>query len=220
MSYREQYEELYKTLSKSKEELSHMNMGDLLFYCRKKLGKIDFNQREHNSYLFRQIVEYKESDFLEHIKKHMSDYNAGLEEPNPNIFMSGFPIKEVISEEYCHFFDAAAPIITKDSINMDIAFCGALSPEMIENIESTHFFNVHWLTILSSEEKILARLEISKIKESTGAILRNEWVKANYKTVFPQVKLLDITEMSDELVADTIDRWIVSHSSHNLQQQE
>ena len=36
----------------------------------------------------------------------------------------------------------------------------------------------------------------------------------------PQVKLLDITEMSDELVADTIDRWIVSHSSHNLQHQE
>ena len=103
---------------------------------------------------------------------------------------------------------------------MDIAFCGALSPDMIENIENTHFFNVHWLTILSSEEKILARLEISKIKESTGAILRNEWVKANYKTLFPQVKLLDITEMADESVADTIDRWIVSHSSHNLQQQE
>ena len=107
-----------------------------------------------------------------------------------------------------------------EQLDMDIAFCGALSPEMIENIENTRFFNVHWLTILSSEEKILARLEISKIKESTGAILRNKWVKANYKTVFPQVKLLDITEMSDESVADTIDRWIVSHSSHNLQQQE
>ena len=34
-------------------------------------------------------------------------------------------IKEVISEEYCHFFDAAAPIITKDSINMDVAFCAS-----------------------------------------------------------------------------------------------
>lgn len=107
-----------------------------------------------------------------------------------------------------------------EQLNMDIAICGALSPDMIENIENTHFFNVHWLTILSSEEKILERLEISKIKESTGAILRNEWVKANYKTLFPQVKLLDITEMSDESVADTIDRWIVFHSSHNLQRQE
>ena len=107
-----------------------------------------------------------------------------------------------------------------EQLNMDIAICGALTPDMIEKMEIYAFFNVHWLTILSSEEKILARLEISKIKESTGAILRNEWVKANYKTLFPQVKLLDITEMSDESVADTIDRWIVSHSSHNLQQQE
>ena len=107
-----------------------------------------------------------------------------------------------------------------EQLDMDIAFCGALSPDMIENIENTHFFTVHWLTIFSSDEKIIARLEISKIKESTGAILRNKWVKANYKTVFPQVKLLDITEMSDEFVADTIDRWIVSHSSHNLQKQE
>ena len=103
-----------------------------------------------------------------------------------------------------------------EQLNMDIAICGALSPDMIENIENTHFFNVHWLTILSSEEKILARLEISKIKESTGAILRNEWVKANYKTLFPQVKLLDITEMSDESVADTIDRWIVSLKGSNV----
>ena len=103
-----------------------------------------------------------------------------------------------------------------EQLDIDIAFCGALAPEMIENIENTRFFNVHWLTIISSEEKILARLEISKIKESTGAILRNEWVKANYKTLFPQVKLLDITELSDEMVAEEIDRWIVSHSNHNL----
>ena len=34
-------------------------------------------------------------------------------------------IKELTGEEYCHFFDAAAPIITKESINMDIAFCAS-----------------------------------------------------------------------------------------------
>ena len=34
-------------------------------------------------------------------------------------------IKELTGEEYCHFFDAAAPIVTKDSINMDIAFCAS-----------------------------------------------------------------------------------------------
>ena len=108
-----------------------------------------------------------------------------------------------------------------EQLDMDIAFCGALSPDAIESIENTHFFNLHWLTILSGEEKISKRREMSKLQESTDIILvRNEWMRANYKTLFPQVKLLDITEMADESVADTIDRWIVSHTSHNLQQQE
>lgn len=107
-----------------------------------------------------------------------------------------------------------------EQLDMDIAFCGAVAPDMIKSIEDTIFLNIHWLTIISSEEKILERLEISKIKESTGAILRNKWVKANYKTVFPQVKLLDITEMSDELAAEAIDNWIVSHSGQNLNQGE
>ncbi len=31
-------------------------------------------------------------------------------------------ILNLTGEEYCHFFDAAAPILTKDSINMEIAF--------------------------------------------------------------------------------------------------
>ncbi len=32
-------------------------------------------------------------------------------------------IKELTGEEYCHFFDAAAPIVTKDSIDFNKAFC-------------------------------------------------------------------------------------------------
>ena len=101
-----------------------------------------------------------------------------------------------------------------EQLDIDIAFCGAFAPDMIESIETTDFFNIHWLTILSSEEKILERLETSQMKENTGTILRNKWITVNYKTLFPHVKLLDITEMSDELVAETIDSWIVSHSSH------
>ena len=98
-----------------------------------------------------------------------------------------------------------------EQLDIDIAFCGALSPDAIESIENTHFFNVHWLTILSSEEKISNRREMSKLQESTDIILRrNEWMTATYKTLFPQVQLLDITEMSDELVAEAIDRWIIS----------
>ncbi len=34
-------------------------------------------------------------------------------------------IQKITGAEYCHFYDAAAPIITKDSINMDVAFCAS-----------------------------------------------------------------------------------------------
>ncbi len=34
-------------------------------------------------------------------------------------------IQKLIGEDYCHFFDAAAPIVTKDSIDMNIAFCAS-----------------------------------------------------------------------------------------------
>ena len=58
-------------------------------------------------------------------------------------------IQELISEDYCHFYDAAAPIVTKDSINMDVAFCASrygkgdddyINCPMTEN-EYLHFIN-------------------------------------------------------------------------------
>ncbi len=34
-------------------------------------------------------------------------------------------IQKLTGAEYCHFFDAAAPIVTKESINMNVAFCAS-----------------------------------------------------------------------------------------------
>ncbi len=51
--------------------------------------------------------------------------------PDGNVIIAAGPlcsdaladaIKEKTGEDYCHFFDAAAPIVTKDSIDMNIAF--------------------------------------------------------------------------------------------------
>lgn len=102
LSYRERYEELYELLVNSKKIVDRLKLGDLLFYCKKKLGRIDPDRREPNTYLFRQIVEYRESDFLKHIEKHLSDCNVDLEDPNKNIFVSKFPIKDVMEEVKKH----------------------------------------------------------------------------------------------------------------------
>jgi methylenetetrahydrofolate--tRNA-(uracil-5-)-methyltransferase len=79
--------------------------------------------------------------FSENVKKILFSYdnlnfiNAEVTEiPNIPVIIAAGPlcsdkliekISELTGTEYCHFFDAAAPIVTKESINMDIAFCAS-----------------------------------------------------------------------------------------------
>lgn len=98
LAYQEKYEELYQLCSKCYKELQKLEIGTIYFYSRKKTGRLSLEQRETNSYSFRQITEYKESDFLDHIKKHLSEYNQNIEEPNKNLFIPGFKIIETIEE--------------------------------------------------------------------------------------------------------------------------
>ena len=97
-SYKGEYQKVYNLCVNNPEEIKHLNMNDLMFYIRKKLGKVDANKRNKNSYLFRQIVSYKEEDFLEHIKKHLADYNSDLDNPNKNIFVPNFPLEDILEE--------------------------------------------------------------------------------------------------------------------------
>ena len=69
-----------------------------MLYCKNKLGKIYENNKFPDKYLFNQIANYKEDEFLEHIKKHLADYNSELDEPNKNIFVPDFPINDVLKE--------------------------------------------------------------------------------------------------------------------------
>lgn len=57
---------------------------------------LDKNLREGNTYLYRQMVYYKNDDFLDHIKEHLADYNKDLDNPNSCIFSTDFPISEII----------------------------------------------------------------------------------------------------------------------------
>ncbi|MBQ7923404.1 MAG: helix-turn-helix transcriptional regulator [Clostridia bacterium] len=93
----------------------------------------------------------------------------------------------------------------------DIVFCGSLAPEAIKNPENTGFSEIHWLTIVSSEEKALERCRSSKIKETQGVVGKTNWNKQNYPSQYPEVKLLDITDLSDESAAEAINEWVTEH---------
>ena len=98
LSYQGKYEELMNFYSKNVSYTKGMDINRTIFYCKKKLGLLDLNRRDKNSYIFRQTVEYQESDFLEHIKKHMEEYNINLPNPNDCVFYSNFPLKKVLDE--------------------------------------------------------------------------------------------------------------------------
>jgi len=98
LSFTERYDELNRLCLQHKDKIKELNFNHALFYSNKKLGKLDLNKRQKNSYLFRQIVEYKESDFLEHIQKHLADYNSDIDDPNACIFSSNFPLEKILEE--------------------------------------------------------------------------------------------------------------------------
>lgn len=62
---------------------------------------IDGKKLERNfssSYLYNQMVDYKEIDFLSHMRKHLADFNKDLDDPNPAVFNSYFPVDRVLDE--------------------------------------------------------------------------------------------------------------------------
>lgn len=68
------------------------------FFCDNMNNKLNTNRENCGSYIYKQIYEYRSSDFIKHICKHTADDNQDREYPNNNIFASDFPINEVINE--------------------------------------------------------------------------------------------------------------------------
>lgn len=84
------------------------------------------------------MIEYRESDFLDHIKKHMADYNSSLINPNPNIFVPDFPLEEVLEEikKYIPSDKRLFPGFYEDVYHFKYEHCGR------ENNRLVNFFKV------------------------------------------------------------------------------
>ncbi len=94
LAYQEKYEELFNYYLENK---SVFKDNAILFFTKKKLGMLDLGKRDTNSYLYRQIVDYNEEDFLLHIRKHLIDYKD-----SSCAFNLDFPLEEVITEVKKH----------------------------------------------------------------------------------------------------------------------
>lgn len=97
--YLERYKEAYELYLNTKDIIDTLEIKPL-FYCKKKLGLLneeELEERPYNIYYNRQVIDYQESDFINHVKKHFSDYKYNDEE-DPTEFSPSFPLEKVIEE--------------------------------------------------------------------------------------------------------------------------
>ncbi len=101
----EKYDEAYKFYLDNINGLDNVVLEKVVFFCKNKLGLLEKTTTERNSYhyYYRQVIEYQESDFLYHAKKHCNNCISNNSEDESE-FTADFPIEEVISEVKKNFF--------------------------------------------------------------------------------------------------------------------
>lgn len=153
-AYREKYDELYYLYLNNLQELSNFELNHLIFLCKNKLGLINKDRIEINTYLFRQIVQYSEEDFLDHIQKHLADYNKDLDNPNKHIFVPNFPIYNIIKEikQYIPSEKKVCNGLIENTYFFKYNNCGRANNKLVDHFKVTCFHNTaNFITMCPAE---------------------------------------------------------------------
>lgn len=138
LCYQHKYDELYKFCLDNFSVIEKLGLSSVFFYCKNKLNMIDNSARYGEKYLHRQIIDYKESDFLDHIKEHLQNFNKDLDIPNSAIFSYDFPISKII-ENIKNYIPSSKRLFVgfyDDTYCFKYDYCGK------ENNKNTNYFKV------------------------------------------------------------------------------
>ena len=94
------YYKILKYIQDNKEDLEYENKYDvsfLIFYLNNRLNPNLINKDKYNTYLSKQIVEYNEEDFKNHVKKHLVGVESE-EEKSKVLFNEDFDFDKIYTE--------------------------------------------------------------------------------------------------------------------------
>lgn len=91
------YKEVYDYYLTNYIYTKDMDIQRVILYCKAKLNLIEDTNRDNYFYFMRQTIDYKYSDFLCHIKRHLNS-DIWDEEERCSFFNKSFPTLKVISE--------------------------------------------------------------------------------------------------------------------------
>ena len=97
--YQGKYEQALDIYYSNIEELSYLG-NEVKTFLEQKRGTLGKIVRGQNPYMIRQIYEYREDDFKDHIKKHLASLNDNDKKISSAIFTPEFPIEKVLEEVY------------------------------------------------------------------------------------------------------------------------
>ena len=95
------YRRAYDLLIKYKDDLEDKELSNkgfnynIIFFFRARLGA-EFNRDDQRTYACRQIVEYREEDFFDHIKRHMKGEQCDIE--RDSVFFEDIDLKKIYDE--------------------------------------------------------------------------------------------------------------------------
>lgn len=98
LSYCEKYDDVCELCLNNPDLVNSKGLNHVDFYNKIKSGKLIFENRNVNTYLFRQIVSYNEKDFLDHVKGHLNTFESSVDYSDRAVFLDSFPFNEVIKE--------------------------------------------------------------------------------------------------------------------------
>ena len=167
LSYEERYEEFYKLYQAHKHKIKSSELDIAVFYAQKKLG-IEYSETPIHQYIFRQIIEYNEEDFKNHIQKHLIDSTESSEDER-SMFVSGFEIDKVI-EEVKKYIPSDKSLYTglyQDTYIFKYDYCGKDGNHITDYFKVVCFHNTnHFITTCPTLNKgNLPFVDINYIKE-------------------------------------------------------
>jgi len=148
LAYQGKYSEILDLYNNNSQLLENVKMNDILLTCKMKLGRLH-SDRQLNTYLFRQIIDYQESDFLDHIKMHLCQCNMD----DKSVFSYDFPfqrvfeeIKKYIPSDNCLYYGFESDVYV-----FKYDFCGRDNYKVVNYFKVICFHNTdHFITMYPS----------------------------------------------------------------------
>lgn len=169
--------------------------GKALAVDRELFSKALTQKIEENGYISlvrKQIADLKE---LEHLKQaYQADYVVLASGPLTSESLAQ-SLSEIVGSEYCYFYDAIAPIVSAESLDMDIIFRGsrydnAAPPPYSDEVAQSEELSAQWREKMREqmkeyrEKQAEEKAEASDVEDSDGDYLNCPMHKSEYEAFY------------------------------------